>query len=427
MTRRARQYFKSLFADLRFFLDLVVLYGPLKTIDLYVKNYINSQKKAAINTRISELVEQMAKDQRVDGSAICQGWLYHNYALPERGLKAHRTRTERRVHLLKRNLPIKGAGILDIGCSSGGVSLGLALLGASSVVGIDYDVNAIRVARAVAEKYDIDNVAFEACSMFDYQYPRMDIIIWLSQWMWVVKEKGIDYGKDLLFEIPTKVEAQYMVFESAADDGMAAISGMSQDKIAGFLRECTPFAEVASIGAFRDGWRSSGKERIVYVCSKPITRWQGYQAVVTRSDRTTVIKTFSPEYLWAKDIEVNCLRKLQKYKCVPTIVDEGDDWIKMQWVGWPVTHAEQLQQLPEIARILRDEQIIHRDICPENLLFSKGQLHLIDFGWAIVEGVEPPVLPPSRLGRGFYDPEQRNDLDAVSRVMDWMRKREACH
>lgn len=47
---------------------------------------------------------------------------------------------------------IEGRRILDLGCGTGVLAIGAALLGASSVVGIDVDAASVNVARAAAER-----------------------------------------------------------------------------------------------------------------------------------------------------------------------------------------------------------------------------------------------------------------------------------
>jgi len=355
------------------------------------------------------------------GSSLIPGWLYHDYPLPETLFQSHRRNSSNRLLKLKDHLPIYKARILDLGCSSGGISVGLALLGASQVVGIDYDSGAIKLGQAIAAKYEISNVEFLCGSIESSSLPEVDIVVWLSQWMWSVKLHGLEYSKDLLFEVPKKTGALIMAFESAANDGMAAIPDATQADIERFLRTCTPYSIVENIGPFDDKWREPGKERMVFVCSAPQLSWNGIQADVTRIDRNTVIKRYKREYLWAKDIEVECLSRLRQFPCFPKILDCGDDWIEMNWVGNRARLPEHLSRLDEIVQILSSAKITHRDICPENLLYLDGQLYLIDFGWAVVDGIEPPMTPPPRLGRDFYEYGDWDDATAARKVINWFQ------
>ena len=402
--------------------DLVTLYGFRRTFHLYRMDRASWRRCSLINERINSLVSQMARGEYIDGSATRCGWLYHDYALPETRLKAHRRETSGRLLLLKKHLPIYKARILDIGCSSGGIALGLALLGALKVVGVDHDQTAIRVGIAIAEKYEIHNVEFRVSPLSKFEVPEVDVIIWLSQWMWVVKQHGLEYAKDLLFEIPRQSGASVMIFESAADDGKAAIPGTTQSDIEDFLHSWTPFSLIRSIGSFDDKWRPPSQERIVFACSEPRFTWQGKEATITRIDSRTIVKEFEPQRLWAKDWETRCLQRLDRFPHFPKLLDVGRNSIKMEWAGNRVTKPSQLDQLSEIVRILSKSGIVHRDICPENLLYREGQLFLVDFGWAIVDGEEPPATPAEGLGRGFYTFGEWNDARAAERVCAWFEK-----
>jgi hypothetical protein len=159
---------------------------------------------------------------------------------------------------------------------------------------------------------------------------------------------------------------------------------------------------------------------MVYHCSEPEFLWQGKEATIERTDRHSVIKKFEPQRKWAKEIESLCLRRLEAFKYFPKLLDEGDDWIKMQWSGNRIKRPDQLGQLNEIVRILAANNIKHRDICLENLLYRDNCLTLIDFGWSIVDGRETPVRPPDGLGRGFYDIEDCDDVRAAENVQTWL-------
>ncbi|PTD94027.1 hypothetical protein C9439_04820 [archaeon SCG-AAA382B04] len=58
------------------------------------------------------------------------------------------------ISLLQGN--IKDKKVIDLGCGSGILSIGAALLGAKKVIGIDLDEDAIKVAKRNAKKFDLD-------------------------------------------------------------------------------------------------------------------------------------------------------------------------------------------------------------------------------------------------------------------------------
>ncbi len=407
---------------LRFF-QLAFIYGCKTSIRLHRIRHTCRKRNSPINRRMKQIADKMA-DNIVEGSATKKGWLYHDFPLPESGFFSHRKNSLARIKKISRAVPLYKARVLDIGCSSGGISIGIALLGASEVNGIDYDANAIALAKVAAEKYEISNAHFTYARAEAFPIAEVDIIIWLSNWMWIVKQLGLDYAKDLLFNIPNKSKAQFMVFESAADDGKAAIPGLTQQDIERFLLLCTPFTKIVNIGPFKDAWRKNGKERMVFICSEPKVVWKGKGAIIVRNDRFTVTKKYESDLQWAKNIESLCLRRLASYPFFPKLIEEGDDWITMEWVGNPVSSLTQLKQLGNIIEILSKEKIIHRDICNENLLFRDGRLFLIDFGWAIIDGREPPVTAKPGLGRGFYVHGKWDDSQAAKNIISMFEERE---
>ena len=238
-----------------------------------------------------------------------------------------------------------------------------------------------------------------------------------------MKQHGLEYGKKLLFEVAQKTGAQYMIFESAADDGKAAIAGMTQQKIKNILEEYAPFEKIVDLGPFQDKWRKPGQERNVFICKGSKIVFKGKKAIIRRLNENTVIKEYEDEILWAKEREAKCLKQLAASSYFPRLLDEGTNWIKMEWAGDRVKNANQLDQLEDIVKILEENDIVHRDICPENLLYMEGRLSLIDFGWAVVRGQEPPLVPPKGLGRGFYEYGDWDDLQAAKKVRQFFLNR----
>ena len=293
-------FFESRYAYFLNTWQLIALYGIKTTLRLAHINRCSQKRKSLINKRLNVTARKMAMESKIPGSSLKEGWLYHDFPLPEYNFISHRKNSIQRIRKIMKNIPVYKARILDIGCSSGGISLGLALAGAQKVIGIDYDPIAVKMGNIATEKYDINNVKLHHEFLEKFEIPSVDVIVWLSQWMWMVKAHNLDYGKNLLFKIPQKSGARFMVFESAADDGKAAIPGTTQKDIENFLRESTPFMKIINIGSFQDRWRNPGQERMVFICSEPELTWKGKEAVITRIDRSTIIKQFEPQRLWAK-------------------------------------------------------------------------------------------------------------------------------
>ena len=81
----------------------------------------------------------------------------------------------------------------------------------------------------------------------------------------------------------------------------------------------------------------------------------------------------------------------------PRLLEEGDDWFRMTHCGSELSTSnvpeDWRQQVVEIAAILDEAGIVHRDIKDGNVLVLDGRLQVIDFGWAISTGEEPYVCP----------------------------------
>ena len=62
---------------------------------------------------------------------------------------------------------IENKKVLDLGCGCGIFSIGSALLGAESAIGVDIDCDSIDLARVSAEKFNIENVKFVVSDVCD--------------------------------------------------------------------------------------------------------------------------------------------------------------------------------------------------------------------------------------------------------------------
>jgi len=340
---------------------------------------------------MNDVIEKVneIKGRKYTGSNTRDAKLYHELPFEEfKHFNRHRGGTQERIDNIIRLVNVKDKTILDLGCSVGGLSFGMAQKGAKYVTGIDYDTESIGVANAVKEHYKIENIDFlndELTIERIRELPKVDIVIWMSQWMWIVKQKGMDYAKDLLFEVSAK--ADIMVFESAANDGMARIKGATQDDIEKWLFENTCYEKITRYGS-TGGWMN----RSIFLCTHPLLRIESTRraasSIITRLGRDRVKKayrTYPKDCRWMCKREAKALRMLEKYDHYPKLIEEGEDYIIMNFVGRrnQVKFTQMKFQADDILKELKRVGLTHRDLVRKNYLAMNNNLYLIDFGWCV--------------------------------------------
>lgn len=355
---------------------------------------------AGDTAEITEKIKAI-RGREYEGSSMRSGKMYHE--LPFAGLqhfRKHRGSTVERVsNIVNLVKGVQNKTILDMGCSVGGLALGMVERGAKHVIGIDHDPRSIDVAKAAAEylgysdrtRFDYGKMSLEWAKAL----PTFDIILWMSQWMWMVHQKGRDYSKEMMFEISRK--GNMMVFESAADDGMARMRGISQDDIERWLFENTCYESIVRTPT-TSGWMN----RDIFICKNPLVRIESTKraacSIIERVAQGKIKKTFreSPvNYRWMQEREVKALKLLDKFDDFPKLLEVGEDYIVMDYAGRQskVDTATMKDQAWKIYDILQEVGIIHRDLIDRNFLALNGKLNLIDFGWCVFKGEEnPPKL-----------------------------------
>ena len=351
------------------------------------------------------------------GGASKDGYLYHEYPkwFINPGIKFHREKTNIRIKKILSTTNINSKRILDIGCANGGLSFLLEREG-GSVIGIDIDQQAIRIANIYKKIYSNLKTNFELSDITTFKPQKTDLIVWLSSWMWVEKKYGFQKARELFFLIPKYSSANEMIFESAADDGKAKVKGRTQKYLERMIYEYSPFDGVNNLGPFEDGWGLKTKKRDVFHLTKPNFSWKGKQSIIKRVDAFTIEKRYDASANWAVKNEIRALKKLQKYQCFPKLIKYDDHSITMSFVG---KHPEKLvveTQLINIIDILIKEKIFHRDVNLNNLFQLEGNLFLIDFEWSITDGMFDGPIPKSTLGRGFYSRDDKDDMGAAKKV-----------
>lgn len=195
------------------------------------------------------------------------GKAYHD--IPGVPGDVYRPGSDLRAQHIADYLDVDGKRGIDIGCSVGGISFALADRGAC-MYGVDYDESSIAVAvRAQADRPDL-NLCFRTMDLRsdevweDICAERFDFAVWLSQWMWLAKQDGMERAKRRLRQLSTSVPA--LVFETAQGPHDGAAGSREVTGPAGvrdLLRENTTYGSIRSIGVSPGNWLSG---RSVFLC-----------------------------------------------------------------------------------------------------------------------------------------------------------------
>lgn len=147
--------------------------------------------------------------------------------------------------------------------------------------------------------------------------------------------------------------------------------------------------------------------------------FKGATAIVEKKDGKVFKKQTS--YL-DYDLTKNEKRILSKCSSIhfPEIYKGGQDGVLMEDCGEELTVANLprnwKKQLIKIILNLREYNIEHRDIRPNNLMLKNGVIKLIDFGWARFKN-DPPDNPPDCLGYPYRASWGADDNYAMKKVI----------
>lgn len=322
---------------------------------------------------------------KYDGSSVNKGVPYQN--VPPLGLNGMRDKSDWRAERICELVDIKRKRVLDLGCSVGTMASIFKKKGASFVLGIDHDKESIRLAESVYGndvKFQARDISLEFVETMDF----FDVVVWTSQFMWMVKQHGMSYALDFLYRISKKCTV--LVFETAGQKDGSAPLDMAQEDLINLLIANTCFQKIVDHGPWSDGWAP----RNVFVCENPVVRWESDYSFVERYDRRSVKKTYrsdlsKPEFVArARELKFREESFLQKF-CTstyfPMLCSSTDDSIYMEYVGGPAAWVPESDCLA-ILDALRSRKVIHRDIRPENLLWNGKNCVLIDFTYAVNQG-----------------------------------------
>jgi len=213
-----------------------------------------------MNKKLRELAEQIGI-QHKPGSTTKPGKLYHD--IPFDKFSTHREGTEKRAQLILDNYSVSNKAGLDLGCSVGGMSFYLTLAGAT-MTGVDYDPAVIEFAKAAASEYNCP-VDFKRKSITAHlikEMPKYDFIIWLDQWMWIVKDQGWKAATELLKQVSRK--APIMFFSTSQNDGQAKNQIKSANDGSALLKQHTIYTNIQNLGVVDDNWH----KRSTFICSR---------------------------------------------------------------------------------------------------------------------------------------------------------------
>jgi hypothetical protein len=148
--------------------------------------------------------------------------------------------------------------------------------------------------------------------------------------------------------------------------------------------------------------------------------WRGATAIVERYKDGKITKK-QTGYM-DRDLTANEWRILNQCLSThfPIVYDSKTGSIEIEDCGDMLTITNLpdnwKEQLLEIVKDLRDFNIEHRDIQPNNLMVKKGIIRLIDFGWARFKS-DVPDNPPNCLGYPYRSPWGPDDSFAMRKVI----------
>lgn len=287
----------------------------------------------------------------------------------------HRGRTEQRASRICEIVNVRGQDVLDLGCSVGTMLNYFAKQGARKIVGIDNDRDSIELGRSVYP--NVEFIEAEIDKDFIKNMDHFDVVVWVSQFMWMANKYGMDYALDCLWTLSKKCDV--LVFETAGKDDGSAPLDMRQEDVFKMLCKNTCFQDITDHGPWNDGW----SPRNVFVCKSPFKGHAGEWSSVELFGRN-VRKVFkdNPFSRELKKRESESLRLLYGPN-VPAILDEDELSITMDWCGIKAKWISDID-LQDILHSLEMAGITHRDIRPENILWNGDNLILIDFSFSTI-------------------------------------------
>ena len=336
-----------------------------------------------------------------------QGTTYQD--IPGVDCKFHRGGSELRAGRILELIDFSGKTVIDLGCSVGSIS-GIVAKHSKSVLGIDHDPDSIELARSLyncefmESNIDIDLIR---------SLPKVDVIIWISQFMWMVKQYGMEYALDCLFEVSKKCD--YLIFETAGkEDGSAPID-YKQSEIINLLIKNTEFNNIHDYGPWNDYWTI----RNVFLLWKCPINIEPKISSIEFIKRGVVRKKYKLELSPIIEVlfqrEVKFLKSLSWSDYFPKVIDVGKDYIDMSNEGILAKWIPD-NDTKEIISALKKEKILHRDIGVGNVLWNGKNCVLIDFTFSIYDNENNDINYSYDLGLNYKCPYGYNDEYSIKKL-----------
>jgi len=206
---------------------------------------------------------------RAGGLAV--GQMYHELPFDDLDLSCWRKDVRQRAGIIQAFSRVDGKKGIDLGCSVGGITFALQMMGAR-MTGVDHSAEDIGLALCVEAEYrtgaefriaEVDRVIWE-----EMRPGGFDFAVWLSQWMWYVRQAGKIRAHQALRRVSECVE--HLWFEVSVGDGhagdtMLELGIRSSAEVAALLREWTRYG---AIRIFEEDESGAPLKRPLLLCSR---------------------------------------------------------------------------------------------------------------------------------------------------------------